>query len=217
MSRLEIFWRGGPQHRWSHPRARVNSARRPGRPGTTLPELLVSIFVIGLIVVVVGNLFVGSSRFSREEQFRIDVGENAARVLSTMDETLRQAKNILVSATVSGTNYSTGTDTLVFTLPSIQPDGQLSATAIDTAAIVLDPSVAGNTRLLLKLDPDASSTRPAADRPLVEHIKDVYFRYTTPTPSNATAVSVIVMTGQIINNLEYTRANILSIVLRNHP
>lgn len=186
------------------------------RPGLTLPELIVSIFVLALAVGVIGNLYIGATRFSRDEQLRIDVGENVARVFAVMDETMRQGKTVLVNATIGAVTYTTNTDTLVFTMPSIDVTDALSPVDTDTVVIVPDTTVSGNQRLRMIIDPHANSTREALDRVLVERVKDVYFRYNTPIATNATAVTATLTFEQTVSGRPFTRATILYAAFRNH-
>lgn len=196
------------------------------RPGITLPELLVGIFVLGLIVVVIGNLYIGSSQFNRDEQLRIDVGENAARVFANIDPFLRQAKQVLANATINSTLYTTSTDTIVFSLPSII-NGTPSQTYTDTGVITPDTSIATIQRLRLIVVPydddsdpanDATdSTRSAQDRIVVEHMQDIYLRYNTPIATDATGVTITVNIKKTINQKSYVRSNVLYATFRNRP
>jgi type II secretory pathway pseudopilin PulG len=204
-ARISLDWAASTAAGWGY-----------GRPGTTLIELLITILVLAIIVTIVGNVYIGSSRFTRDEQLRIDVGENAARIFSTTDQTLRQAKAVLANASLSGTNYTTDTDTLVFSLPSLV-GGQPSPVEIDTGVIQVDTSLPDNPRLRLLIEPDATSEREAADRILIEQVKDVYFRYTSPIPTNSTVVTVTVTIEELVNNRSFSRANLLYASFRNHP
>ncbi len=186
------------------------------RPGITLVELMISIAVLGLIVVVVSNLFVSTNQFTRNEQSRIDVGENVVRVFSAMDEAMRQTKNVLASATINGTAYASDSDTFVFSLPSIE-GGELASFDIDSGVITLDTSVTGNPRLRLIIEPNALSSRTAVDQIVAEHVKDVYFRYTTAVPADATAATATVVIEKDLNNRAFARTNILYATFRNHP
>lgn len=188
------------------------------RSGLTLVEMLITIFILGIIVIIISNLFIGSTRFARDEQLRIDVGENAARIFSTTDETLRQGKQVLTDATINSVLYTTDADTLVFALPSLvggKPSG--FDDDIDLCVILLDTTVSNNTRLRLIIEPDGVSEREPVDRTLIEQVKDVYFRYTNTNPSLATAVTVTVTVEEQVNNRPFTRANILYASFRNHP
>lgn len=196
------------------------------RPGISLPELLVSIFVLGIVVVVIANLYIGSSRFTRDEQLRIDVGENAARIFTTLDPILRQGKRVVSNATINSINYTTDTETIVFAVPSII-NGTPSQTVEDLAVVTPEPPVNGNIRLRFVLEPfdddadpgnDASdSTRPAEDRIVTERVRDLYLRYNEPIATDATGVTMTVTFEHLVNQKPFIRANVLYATFRNHP
>lgn len=182
------------------------------RRAVTLVELLVSIGILGIIVIVVGNLFIAAGRYAAAEQSRIDVSEGVSRVFSTLDRTVRQGKAILAS---SGADTTSGT-TMVFSLPSIDASNNLSATLIDTVVISVDSSDPNNKKLRMTITPDATSTRPAVDQTIVDHVQDVYFRYTSDTPRLATGVTMTVAVTRTILNRSFTQINIINLILRNH-
>jgi hypothetical protein len=187
---------------------------RGSRPALSLIESLIAIFITGLIFAVVANIFVASNSFNKSEEDRVVVGEQTARLFSVVDQTLRQGKAILASATVNGTLYTTDDDTMVFTIPTLLNDGSLSGSEVDTAAIALDTTQSGNTKLWLSLDPHANSDRAVIDRSQVERVKDFYIRYNTSSPANATAASLTV-TVERGTTTAYRQTNILYATFRN--
>ena len=182
--------------------------------GLTLVEALIGVFIIALVFTTVGNIFVASNEFTRDEQNRILVGEQAVRLFSTVDETLRQAKAVLASTAI-GSGYTTDEDTLVFTLPALLNDETLSATDVDTGVLTLDTNQAGNTKLRILLEPHGTSQRQALDQTVVERVKDVYFRYNNVTPSLANAVTVTVTVEKSTSKKTYQQTNILYATFRN--
>src|SRR4029077_6712599 len=105
------------------------------------------------------------------EQSRILVGDQATRLFANLNETLRQGKSILTSATINSTVYTTGPTTMVLTLPSIV-SGQPSSTAVDTMAVTFDSA---GSRLMSTMAPDASSSRVGGVATLMTGVSDVYF------------------------------------------
>jgi len=80
--------------------------RRKSGAGFTLFELLITISIMGIIVIVIGTLFISTGQFNIDEQVRIDVGEDASRVLGPLDQALREGEQIQTSAIISGTTYT---------------------------------------------------------------------------------------------------------------
>lgn len=187
------------------------------RPGLSLTELLVSITIMSIIILIVSNIYIGSGRFVTAEQSRIDVGENASRALSTLDAVLRTGKAILASTIYSGTTYTTGDQTLVFTSPSLLSDGTLSLTDDDTFIVYLDSTDPAHQRIrLITAGLGASSTRTTGTIDLVQGVQDLYFRYTTDDVTGSTTVAVTITTQTTINKLPFTKALILNVTFRNH-
>lgn len=187
------------------------------RRGITLVEMLITLVILGMIVVVVASLFIGSGQFASDERARIDVGISASRTLGPLDEILREGKEVLASAIVNSTTYTSDHDTLVFSLPSINSGGATDAANSDTAVITVDTTNPDNTVLRLLIDPASGTYRPANQQVILENIKDVYFRYSNDTPASAQSVNVTVQISKNLRNRVYTRSTILYAVFRNHP
>lgn len=186
------------------------------RPGLTLLELLISMAILGIIVVVVSNLFIAAAQYTASEQTRITVGESNSRIFSTLDRTVRQGKAILSSATINSVLYNTSDMSMVFTLPSIQIDGTLTPTTSDTAVLFTDTIITNNHRLRLIIEPDASSYRDAVDQIITDHVADVYFRYNDEDPTMANSVTITVTNSQSILGRAFTQRNLVNLTLRNN-
>lgn len=180
--------------------------------GVSLPEVVVSTFVLGVVGLVLVTVSVSASRFTRDEQNRIDVDLSANRVLTVMDEHLRQGKQVLASYTDGVTTYTTSATTLVLSLPSLLSSGTLSSTDVDTAVFFLNGST-----LNLLIDASTSSTRTDRTQPVTDNVQDLYFRYAAPVPTDATALTATVRTQRSLLNQTYTQTSLLYGNLRNHP
>jgi hypothetical protein len=181
-------------------------------PGFTLIEQVLSLFTLVIVMAIVGNLFIVGSRFSADEATRIEVGESAARILSTVDDTLREGRAIIASATINGTTYTTGKDVVVLTLPSIVNDQPTGSN--DTVVIYRD---AATNQLIQRTAADPSSSRVSGPVQVGTDVGQVYFRYTTNDPTSSTAVTVLVGTTQKLRTTTYTKYVLLYETLRNHP
>lgn len=181
--------------------------------GVTLPELIVSMFVFVLLGGVIVSIYLSSGRLTSNEQLRIDVDVSANRVLTVMDQTLRQGKAVLAQYPTSGSpTYTTGDSTLALSLPSILSNGTLSSTDEDSAVFYLD-----NGELKLLIDAHANSTRTDQTRTVTSNVRDAFFRYNATTLTSATAVTATITTQKTVLGKPYTQASILNITLRNHP
>lgn len=180
------------------------------RRGFTLAELVVSTFILAIIGVVVADVYIAAGRFAAAEQDRIVVDLSANRILRNMNETLRQASDILPSATINGTTYTTGTTTLVASLPSIVI-GSLSPTYTDTVVYEVQ-----GADLVQILQPDSHSSRTAQTATITGSVGDCYFRYDAATPSSANSVDVLLRTRKTIISQSYVQTALLHVTLRNH-
>lgn len=180
------------------------------RSGLTIVELLISLSILAVILTIIFNVFISSSRFSSQELQRINVGENAVRSFSTVDSYLRQGKAVVGTFST----YTTGGTTLILSLPALLAGGALDPIKTDTGVLYFDQ---GSHQLKLLLAPDAASTRPAGTSTLAESIRDVYFRYNSDTPTNATVITVTIIASQTVGNRTFQQTNILQETIRNHP
>ena len=187
------------------------------RPGLTLVELLVSIFAMGLIFLIVTNIYIGTGRFTSAEQTQIDVGTSASRTLSTFDRTLREASDVLTSVVYSGTTYTSGDTTLVITTPSTLSDGTLSLFAADTEVLYLDTSVANNYQIkLITAALGTGSTRTTGVTTITDGVQDLFFRYNTDDITAASQVTATVRFTKTNGGRTYSNISILNATLRNH-
>lgn len=186
--------------------------RKKSGAGFTLLEQMVSLIVLAGMSLIVVTIFISANNFSNDEQQRIQVGETAARVLASLDDTLREGRLILTSGVVNGTTYTTSDTTLVMALPSLV--NGLPTAANDT--VVVRRNTTTNTLEQLTA-PDATSTRAAGTIQLAIGVNDVYFRYTADDPASSTAITVLVSSTKTANKRAFTRTTILYETLRNHP
>lgn len=182
------------------------------RPAFTLVEQVVSLFVLASLMLIVVTIFLTANNFSRDEEQRLQVGETAARVLATLDDTVLEGRLILASGVVNSTTYTTNDSTLVLALPSIVNGLPTSANDI----VVIRRNTSTNTLEQLTA-PHASSSRSAGTLQLASGVTDLYFRYTTDDPSSSTAVTTLVSSTKTANKKDFTRTTILYETLRNHP
>lgn len=174
--------------------------------------------VMAIVILIVMNLFVGSGRFVTAEQVRIDVSEKSSRLLAGLDETLREGRAVLASATYNSVTYTTGDDVVVLSTPSLMADGSLSLSETDTVIVHVntnDPQNKTIDRIISATG--VGSTRTTGAISIVQNIKDVYFRYHSDTPTLSTVVTATVTVTGTANNRPFTTAMILNATLRNHP
>ncbi|MBI4089785.1 MAG: prepilin-type N-terminal cleavage/methylation domain-containing protein [Candidatus Kerfeldbacteria bacterium] len=183
--------------------------------GMTLAEMLVGVFVMGIAGWIVYDVYVSAGRFSGSEQDRIEVDVSANRVLTVMDQYLRQAKSVLAQYPTSGApTYTSGDSAVVLALPTTLAGNTLHASATDIAVFYRN-----GTALVLLIDADegASSTRTDGTREITANVKDAFFRYNTVAVTSATAATVLLRTQRTVLGAPYTQTALLNVTFRNHP
>lgn len=183
--------------------------------GLNLTELIVGIFVMGIVGWIIYNVYVSTGRFSGSEQDRIEVNVSANRVLTLMDQYLRQAKYVLAQYPVSGApTYTTNDTTIVLALPSTLAGNILHATATDIVVFYRDGSA---LKILIDAEESVSSTRADSNHDITTNVKDVFFRYNEPSVTDATAATLLLRTEKTVLGTPYTQTSLLNITFRNHP
>lgn len=191
------------------------------RPGLTLTELLISMFIMSIVSLVVVNIFIASGKLTKNEQVHIEVGGNAARIYTSMDGPLREGKAVITSVVYNSTTYTTDEDTLVFTVPSIVGGNTTNTT--DKIIFYVDTANPNNKIIKRVVIPyvDVSvpannSTRTGGVSTVATGIRDFYLRYYHSDPTLAQTISATITTSQTSNSRNITNAAILYATFRNH-
>ena len=189
------------------------------RPGLTLPELVVSIFITGLVVSAAITAYLTVGRIIARESAKSMITLGSGRILGPLDELLRQGINIEAQYPPSPevATVTTGTDALVFSVPSLNASGDATDAAKDYITVVRDTSLANNARLLMTVYPDATlpSTRVAGTTVVATNVLDLYFRFSAVNPTDTTEVATTVRLARTENGQTSTETLLLSSLLRN--
>ncbi|MFH0829373.1 MAG: prepilin-type N-terminal cleavage/methylation domain-containing protein [Candidatus Kerfeldbacteria bacterium] len=181
------------------------------RRGVTLAEMLVAMFTIAVVGIIVYNVYLVAGTFMNSEQIRIEVDLSASRILTTLNDTLRQAKTVESSHDFDGTTHTTSDTVLVFTLPTKLTADSISSDKVDYGALYVDGS-----ELKYVLDPHDDSIRTAGVTSVADRVKEVYFRYNSPTVALRSAVTITLATQHALVGSTYTQYSILNAHLNNY-
>jgi len=194
------------------------------RHALTLTELLITIGILGIVGLIVLQIFISTGQFYSDEQLRIDVGENADRLLGNLDAILRQGKTILPSASYQSVVYTTNETNVVFNIPTLMSDQTLSLVNNDTIILHLDSSEPTNLNIKQIIipytnlsQPELSSIRPAGEKVVTSGIKDIYFRYTSDDPTLSRTITVTATAAKTVRGRTFSQAVVSYITLRNAP
>ena len=155
--------------------------------GFTLAEVLVVIGLIGILSVFAVGIFFSNNRFYQTQSGEINSIVSTRLISDRINEYGRVASAILSSRAFSSTTYTTGAETVIFQIPSVNGSGGIIAGTYDYALVSKDLSDA--TRLRLILDPNAASARIARDIELTTNLTSVTFTYDNGDPTLAKNVN----------------------------
>lgn len=190
------------------------------RRGLTLIELIISISILVLVTLVTANMYITTGRFNSDEQARTLVGVEASRLMSKLDDLLRQGQAVLAQypPLPATATYTTDVDELVFSIPSLMSDGSLSSAKTDTAVVYLDIS-GGSRVLMLRVFPDTTSPNPSvrsdATYSVATNVSSFYIRYDQAVPTAATSITITTVHARTSNQKTFYQPAILSALFRN--
>jgi Tfp pilus assembly protein PilV len=178
--------------------------------GFSLIETILVIFLFTLIMLAVVNVFLGFDKNYYVQNASINTSQTAAAIMDEVHRHALQASAVASSHAYSGTTYTSGTSTLVLTLPSIDSSGDIVSNEYDYAIFYLT----GSTSYRI-LDADASSARAPGSKKLSDVVGDLYFTYDTGTPSSASRVTVDATTTSTVKGQQFQVHLQQTIYLRN--
>lgn len=168
------------------------------KKGFTLVEILISTAVVGLIMLVLYNVYIGYNAVFVIQQARIEVNGSAREVVDEFKHTALQASQVVASHTISGEDYTSGSDEAVFRLPAIDSTGATIAGVYDYVAFF-----ASSTSVYKVTDAGAGSARGSGTRRLSDTLSVLAFTYNNASLSLATSTDIDIQTqktvgGQVI-------------------
>lgn len=137
---------------------------------------LTEILVVSLITVIVGG-FIVSILFnttgiyynqSAQTQQSMDLNDTFSKVRSS----IRQSKFVATGYPEGSPTYTSGINTLVLKIPSVNSSGNTISDTYDFAIVTKSQD-----KLYYKLFPDAISARSSDDQILASNVDNVYFNY----------------------------------------
>lgn len=155
-------------------------------------ELAVSIAVGAIIFLILGGIFLAQGRFFAIQDALSETQYNAFLVADTVGLYASSAQEVVSGRTINGTAYTTGTNTVIFRLPSVDADGDVIGGAYDYVALGLAP--ADSSRFMFDIDAATGSDRLDGQYVRASLVKAVIFRYNAVDPADATNVELYVLT-----------------------
>lgn len=175
-------------------------------------ELVVVIGILALLAIFLLGILVSNNRFYANQSDEIRAISGTRIISDRIAEFTRAAVNVLANYTYSGVNYVSDADTIVFQIPAVDASWNIISATYDTVIITED--TADPSRLLLLLDPGASSARRARNLELTGKLDTVSFTYSPGAPPAAQKVDYLIRInmGGSSPAVEYVEG---SVTLRN--
>ena len=170
-----------------------------GEKGFTLIEIVIVLFFSGILLVALFGLYDWHSKVYNYQQALVRVSTTNRQAVSTMQGYVSQAIQVLTSATINGTAYTTGSGTLVLQLPSVDSSNNAITGKYDNVAFY-----SSGKNFYMQLQPDASSSRVKTYKLLGDSLSSVTFTYNNATYSLVTEVSVSFQSSQKVNQQTVT-------------
>jgi len=176
-----------------------------GQQGLTLIELLISIVLLSILLTVFTSAFVsGIKVYQREFQTANLQSENRI-VLDRIISDIKQAYNV---------EDTSDSDTLVLALPAIDASGNILYEATGQFKTDYFTYTKNGTSLEKEILPDASSSRTAITKTILDKVSNLTFTY-LPDLSSAEEVEVRLITQDQSSGKTITVNNLGRGVLRN--
>jgi len=184
------------------------------RHGTTLVELLVTMSVLAVVGFLMVTMYFTTERVRQGESLGSFVQTENIFGQQRIRDALSDGASIAQTVTIDGTVYTTGPQTLVFRVPSVNASGDSIANTWDTSVITLE-GIAPAARIILLVQPDAASSRPRATTNLASSIDDLRIRYESISSNTSTKVNVTIRTLKTVGSNSRRFTTDTATILRN--
>ncbi len=171
--------------------------------GFTLIEMVVVIAIIGALGMVIAEMYVWQNRLYNVQTSKYAAMNDVRAALDDIDNYVRSSS--LVLGTYS--TYTTGTDTLILQIQSINSSNQLLPGTFDTIVYYKTGS-----ELFREVFPDASSSRQAVQKQLAAHVVTLRFTYDNADMAQVTEVD----TEFAVTETNQTQNQTISVSSKSH-
>lgn len=179
--------------------------------GFTLIEIVIVLFFSGILMVVLFNLYDWHGRVYGYQQAYVRVSSANRVSISTMQSYISQANRVLDNATINGIAYTTGIDTLVLQIPSVDESNDIISSKWDK--VVFYPV---NRNFYMQLEPDPVSSRRNIYKILDDTLQSVTFTYSDAIMSQVKNIVVNFISSQQVRQQTISLSMNQSMYLLNY-
>lgn len=163
--------------------------------GISLVEMLIALTLISLVGVLMVYLAVQNSGLFFRETAKVSQGLSINDASTAISDLIRGSSGVVSTYVDGGTTYSSGLDTIIVSLPSVDAQGNVIENTLDYAVITRDPSQ--QTVLRKRVFPNALSSRKSENQVLVTELYNTSFYYLNNSgvqvsPSAASKVNFVI-------------------------
>ncbi len=158
--------------------------------GFTLLEVIVVIGVLAILIVFLLGIVIANSRFYSNQSGEIGAISSTREISNRITEYTRAAVMALATTTYSSILYTADSDTLILQVPSIDASFNIISATYDNVIITRDTG--NSSRLVLVVDPNASSARKSRDLELTSNLASTTFTYIPASPPSTDRVDYLI-------------------------
>lgn len=181
--------------------------------GITLIETMIGLAISALLVVILSYCLVIVLRLDEAQKTVSALISSNDRGLYRISSSIQQSSQILASAVISGTTYTTSSEALVLKIPSVNSSGQIISGSYDTVIYRRNPSNLSELQEIT--DAQAGSTRFDGTHLIARFVTNLLFRYNNSNYPSATTATIFLKTGNTVRGALKESANQTTVRLRN--
>lgn len=173
--------------------------------------IVISIFAIASLALI--EIFLGHNDLFRLSRASVNTNAASRMIADRIVSSVREADQVLAAHDFSGVTYSSGPDTLVLRIKSVDASNDFISGAFDYIAYYLDPT--DSRKLNEIIEASASSRRLSATRLLSEAVEGLNFVYDNPDYSLVTKVDLAIILAEDFRQTSATSTVKVRAKLRN--
>lgn len=163
--------------------------------GFTIIEVIIVLAVSSVLLLGLMNLFDWHQKVFVMEEATVRTTNDVRSTLLNMGKYIAQSSNILAMRNFNGTDRTTGGNTIVLEIPSVNSSDSIIPVTYDYMAFYLDSS-----SVYQVTEPGTGSIRQAGTKKLAENVQNFSLTYNNGTPSQASRVTIDMQSRIVTRN-----------------
>lgn len=184
--------------------------KKKAQGGFTLVEVLVALFLVGLLLVFFLSLYDWHGKVFKYEQARVLVTQSSRSISQALVSYGSQAYHVAPAVTIAGITYNSGASTVILQIPSIDASGNPLTAKFDYVVFFQDAS-----SLYLLVEPDLSSSRSALLKQLSSTLSSINFTYNDVNFSNVSNFTVDALNSSLVRGFVFSDRLKQTVFLKN--